>query len=318
MPTPVPAPLKRLCRPDVRPAFRITARDVAILRAVARFRFLSSDQIARLIDGSPAALLVRLKLLFYHAYLDRPRHQHAQLAVFFDEGNRPLVYGLARRGAQLLAECGMAIDAKLDWTTKNARATVSFLAHTLETADAMIGIDHACAAAGHIALIDHHELMPSFPAATRALRDPFRCRVTVRIPGQALPLAIAVVPDRLFSLAYANGTRHNFALELDRGTMDVKAKRLVGKSSFRRKLIGYVQAWRERQHTTAWGFHSFRVLTITTSEKRITHMRAAQREVTQDTASGLFLYATAERLAAHGPLGEAWVDGNGDSVRLIA
>ena len=57
--------------------------------------------------------------------------QHAQLALFFDEGNRPLVYGLARKGAQLLAEVGVAVDAKLDWTTKNARATATFLAHTL-------------------------------------------------------------------------------------------------------------------------------------------------------------------------------------------
>lgn len=318
MTTHAPAPLKRLSRPQNPPGFRITDRDIAILRAVARFRFLSSDQIVRLVGGSAQALLVRLKLLFYHAYLDRPKHQHAQLALFFDEGNRPLVYGLARKGAQLLAELGFVVDAKLDWTTKNARATATFLAHTLETADTMIYFDLACRSAGTVQIIDHHELVPYLPEKTRSLRDPFRCRVEVRTPNQALPVPIAIVPDRLFSIAYPNGTRNNFALELDRGTMDVRAKRIAGKSSFRRKLIGYFQAWRERRHTESWGFQSFRVLTVTTSDKRVMNMLASQREVTRDAAPGLFLYTTKDRLAASGAFSDAWVNGLGEPVRLLA
>lgn len=123
------SPLKRLSRPANPPPFRLTARDVAILSAVARFRFLSAPQIVRLIGGSEHALAVRLKHLFYHRLLDRPRHQHANLVFFFDEGNHPLVYGLGTKGAAVLFERGMAIDAKLDWTMKNRRATAAFLAH---------------------------------------------------------------------------------------------------------------------------------------------------------------------------------------------
>ena len=272
----------------------------------------------RLVGGSEHALLVRLKLLFYHEYLDRPRHQHAQLAMFFDEGNKPLVYGLARKGAHLLAELGLAIDDKLDWTTKNARATSTFLAHTLEVATAMIDIDLAVRERSSMTLIDHHDLLPYFPQDKRNARDPFRCRVDVRLHGVNAPVSIAIVPDRLFSFAYPNGTRHNFALELDRGTMDVKAKKLTGKSSYRRKLLGYFHAWREKKHSEAWGFQSFRVLTITPSEKRIANMIAAQREVTSGAAPGLFLYTTPAALAAHGAMGDIWVSGAGDRVRLIA
>lgn len=318
MPTLSAPPLKRLTRPAHPPGFRITERDVAILAAIARFRFLSSQQIVRFIGGSEQGLLVRLKLLFYHAYIDRPRHQHAQLTMFFDTGNRPLVYGLARKGARLLSELGIGVDASLDWTTKNARATNAFLAHTLEVADVMIDVDRAVSAHAGITLIDHHELVPYFPHDTRNARDPFRCRVDVRLQGQGAPLSIGVVPDRLFSITYTNGTRHNYALELDRGTMDVKAKKLHGKSSFRRKLIGYFHAWRERKHSAAWGFQSFRVLTITPSAKRIAHMIAVQREVTSSTAPGLFLYATPETLAEQGVLGDAWLSGAGDRVRLVA
>ncbi|MGD9784075.1 MAG: replication-relaxation family protein [Hyphomicrobiaceae bacterium] len=311
-------PLKRLTRPTAPPGLRITERDIAILIAVARFRFLTSQQIARLVGGSAQAMLVRLKLLFYHALLDRPSHQHSQLAMFFDEGNRPLVYGLGRKGARLLAELGFAVDGRLDWTTKNARATGQFLAHTIEIADVMIEIDLAVRAEAHLRLIDHHDLVPYFPAERRRLRDPFRCRVDVRVPGHATGISIAVVPDRLFSIAYPDATRHNYAVELDRGSMDINAKRLVGKSSFRRKLLGYFHAWRAHKTNDAWGFKSFRILTVAPSDKRIANMITAQNEVTDGVAPGLFLYSTPEAIAVDGALGTAWVNGAGERVSLIA
>jgi hypothetical protein len=313
-----PAPLKRLSRPAKPPPFLMTERDVTILAAVARFRFLSSDQIVRLVGGSEHAIAVRLKLLFYHRLLDRPRHQHAQLAFFFDEGNQPLVYGLGRKGAAVLAERGVAIDAKLDWTMKNRRATATFLAHTLETAEAMLAFQSAIDAHNEVSLVDHHALRPYFPPSTQAMRDPFRLRVAVPMLGSGVPIPIAVVPDRLFSIVYDNGTRHNFALEIDRGTMDVAAKRLVGKSSYRRKIVGYFYAWREKRHTSAWGFQSFRVLTITPSEKRIATMCTVQRDVTKGAADGLFLYATPEAITRGGATGPVWTTGSGEVVRLLA
>lgn len=308
--------MKRLTRPAHPPGFRITDRDIAILAAVARFRFLSSQQIVRVIPGSEHALLVRLKLLFFHQYLDRPRHQHAQLAMFFDEGNRPLVYGLARKGAQLLASLGLAVDAKLDWTLKNARATSAFLAHTLETADAVIAFDQAARAAG-LRLIDQPELRALLPEARRNAHHPFRCTVAVRTSTTAAPVSIGVVPDRMFSLVLADNTRHNFALEIDRATMDVHAGKIAGKSSFRRKLLSYFSAWREGLHTQAWNFRNFRILTITTSPKRIDTMLRALRDVTRGAAPGLFLFTTRDRLSAHGALGDAWMNGSGEITRLI-
>jgi hypothetical protein len=236
--------------------------------------------------------------------------------MFFDEGNRPLVYGLARKGARLLADLGLAIDAKLDWTLKNARATSAFLAHTLETADVMIGFDGA-ARASNLRLIDQPELRALLPDSRRNARNPFRCSVAVRARATATPISIGIVPDRLFSLAYADDTRHNFALELDRATMDIRARKISGKSSVHRKLLGYFHAWRAGLHTDMWGFENFRILTVTTSQKRIDNMIALQREVTRGAAPGLFLFTTRERLAVHGVFGEAWMNGKGEVTRII-
>jgi hypothetical protein len=163
-------------------------------------------------------------------------------------------------------------------------------------------------------LVDHHELLPLMPETTRDAHDPFALRVKFR--WYSKDVVVAVVPDRLFALVYPD-TRHNFALELDRGTMDISAKRIVGKSSFRRKLLGYFQAWQEKRHVDVWNFKSFRILTVTTSDMRIENMLAAQRDVAPNIPAGLFLYSTPERLAQHGALGPAWVTSKGDNVSLL-
>jgi hypothetical protein len=305
----------RFRRVEEPPPFQLTARDVAILHAVARYRFLSSTLIIRLIGGSSQQILRRLQLLFHHGYLDRPTSQIAQLAHAFDLGNRPFVYGLGRAGAQVLAEAGIPLKERLDWTTKNARATAQFLAHTIETAEAMIGFELACREEGTLELIDHHDLLPYLPEKTRDDDAPFHARVTFKTAREAL--TIGVVPDRVFSLAFKDRTRLNFALELDRGTMDIKSKQLVGKSSFRRKLLGYYHLWREGLHTSQWGFKAFRVLTVTPSEKRIENMLAVQREIVGQQGSNLFLFTTPERLAHKSPLADVWVTGKGAQVALL-
>src|SRR5437870_5005325 len=83
MPT-AAAPIKRLSRPEVPPPFRITERDIAMLRAIGQFRFLSSQQVQRIVGGSERGVRNRLRNLFAHGYLDRPHHQHAELAAFLN------------------------------------------------------------------------------------------------------------------------------------------------------------------------------------------------------------------------------------------
>ena len=313
---PQPFRRPRFRRVEEPPPFQLTARDVAILHAVARYRFLSSTLIIRLIGGSSQQILRRLQLLFHHGYLDRPISQIAQLAHAFDFGNRPFVYGLGRVGAQVLAQAGIPLREKLDWTMKNSRATAQFLAHTIETAETMIGFELACRTEGAPALIDHHDLLPYLPAETREEDAPFHARVTLKTARDAL--TIGVIPDRVFSLVFADCTRLNFALELDRGTMDIKSRQLVGKSSFRRKLMGYYEFWREGLHTTQWGFKAFRVLTVTPSEKRIENMLAAQRDIVGKQGSNLFLFTTPKHLAEKSPLADVWVTGKGAQTALLS
>lgn len=306
---------KRLSRPDNPPPIRITDRDIAILHAVARFRFMTSEQIVRYLttldtSTSHQQVLRRLAGLFYRQYLDRPRHQHLQLSSFSH-----LVYGLGREGARAIADTAAHINPNLEWPAKNTRATTPHILHTLETTEAMLHFERACRARGDIGLVDHHALIPYFPSATRNLVDPFRLRVTVQHEGK--PVALNAIPDRLVSLSLPDSRRHNFCIEIDRGTMSVAARRLSGKSSFGRKVRAYFAAWQQERHREQWGFQGFRVLTVAPSEARIKSMLSVQREITANRAAAMFLYSTPERLAEFGVLAPIWMSADGDAQRLL-
>jgi hypothetical protein len=306
---------KRLSRPDNPPSFRITRRDIDILRTVARFRFMTSEQVVRYLTLSDPTtssqhVLRRLQRLFYHSYLDRPRHQHLQLSAFAH-----LVYGLGREGARAIADNAPHVNPHLEWTAKNARATTPHILHTLETTEAMLHFERGCRERGDLFLIDHHDLIPYFPAPTRELADPFRLRVTIEHDGR--PVSLNAIPDRLVSIALPDNRRLNFCIEIDRATMSVAARRLTGKSSFARKVHAYFAAWQQERHRQQWGFQGFRVLTVTPSESRIKGMLTLQRKITNNRAAAMFLYTTPQRLAEHGAFAPIWLSADGDGQCLL-
>ena len=286
------------------PAFVLRDRDEAMLEAIAQYRFLSSPQLHRLAGGSERGIRNRLRLLTAHALLIR-RAPHI---------TEPFAYGLTRKGARLLAERGIAIDYRQDWTAKS-RTTALFLNHTLAIAETMLQLP-----ARHAANRAHTPGRPRRIAAGHAVstsgsaRDPFRLRTTSAMAARSC--RCAVIPDRVFALVYPD-VQHHFALEQDTGSMDVWASRLVGKSSMRRKLLAYAHARQQNRFVDTWNCKSFRVLTVTTSESRIRTMLDAQRRIPVDCPPGFFLYSTVDRIAKHGPFGPAWTTSKRDNVSLL-
>ena len=118
------------------PPFQLTPRDKDILRAVARFRFLNSGHICRLIPGSDKNIRNRLKALFEHGFLDRPECQYDHYRP--GGGSSLLVYGLGEEGARLLAhEDGFVKGRHVSWGEKNKSVGRPFLEHTLRVATAV-------------------------------------------------------------------------------------------------------------------------------------------------------------------------------------
>lgn len=309
-------------RPEAPPPGRLTERDVLIARSVARFRFLSQPQICRLVPGSAQGVGRRTRFLFMSHILDSPKVQRQLLAHVFDTGNVPLVYGLGREGARLIAPDEPWLNAESDWSYLNNQATALNLAHTTETADFVIDLELALSLKGDgWGLIDHHRLLPSFPEETRRPRpnhNPFKLVANVngatphaggvrkKLPGLTSN-RIAVVPDRVLSIVHGH-ERHNRLLEWDRGTMSNRAR-------ISKKLLGYYRAWQQQLHTTQWNFQSFQVAFVTPSRARLDNWLALQKEITG--GSRLFLFSTPKDIAEHGVLGLSWVNGKGENVALV-
>jgi DNA-binding Lrp family transcriptional regulator len=289
---------------------KLTPRDFAILRAVRRHRLLRSTHLVALLDASPQTTLRRLQLLFHHGYLDRPA---AQLD-WYAHGSEPLVYALGNRGAAVLAAEGERGGA-LRWA-KDRNVSRQFLRHTLAVAEVIVAFEVACRDTEGVEFIRPEEILAAAPDATRRRRLPFRWQVEVQEGGKLHRLGVE--PDRVFGLSFAGAPEHQrrayFVLEADRGTMPV-ARKGLDQTSFRRKLLGYRETWRQGLHRTHLGIPNFRVLTVTTSTERVGHFVAACE--TLAGAGRLFLFADLDAIGRGDILSREWVNGRGELTRLL-
>ncbi|MEI8288163.1 MAG: replication-relaxation family protein [Verrucomicrobiota bacterium] len=258
---------------------QLTDRDRTIIRLVHRHRFLSSRQIIALVGDSQLQVLRRLKLLYHHGFLERPR---AQLQYYDTPGTRPIVYGLSTKGRIMLKqELG---DSSL-WSEKNHAIGQVFLEHALLVSETMVSIELACQKHG-IRLLYEDEL--DLPVQ----KQPFQWRV--KIQGS---MNLGVIPDRVFAIEYQNQAgqveRAYFFLEADRGTMPVVRKQLT-QTSFRRKLLAYEATWINKVHQRHLGIHHFRALTVTTIVARVQSLLLACSQLKR--GHGLFLFADTSAL----------------------
>jgi hypothetical protein len=215
-------------------------------------------------------------LLYHHGYLERPR---CQIDYYHRGGSRSIAYGIGNKGAGLLKrELSLPFN-RLDWPRKN-RVERYFLEHALLVSDFVVALELACRRRSDIRMLTEDDL--TLPDESAAGRNPFRWRVSV--PGG---LTCTVIPDRVFGLDLANGSRTWFVLEADRATMPVTRSNLE-KSSFRRKMLAYQTTWVQNLHRTFLGWQRFRVLTVTTNPARLATMQKACRALRR--GQGLFLF----------------------------
>lgn len=303
--------VKRFSRAAEPRPMQFTERDLSLLAHVARHRFLSSAHLAALDGGSPQNVLRALRLLFDHGYLDRPA---AQLVSIPAEGPRPFVYALGKKGAQALRDFGHHIDVAVDWSEKNKRAGAKFIAHTLEIADFMVGLEVACRASDGIGLIREDEIIASAPEPTRSAREPLRWEA-ISIE-QSRRERWTVVPDGVFGLSFPDGTATYFLLELDRGTIPI-TRNGADHRSIRRKLQTYYDGWRAERHIQQFGLKQMRALTITNSKERVHNMVNSVRSITEGRGSNFFLFAEQAALQSTTAFDAVLLTGKGEPVRLI-
>jgi hypothetical protein len=297
------------------PAIELTERDIEIIQAVHKYRFLDSDQIGLLVGGSRQNLLRRLALLFQHRHLDRPR---SQLEYFSPIRNRPLVYGLGNAGADMLSERFSIPRKKIDWQVKNQAAKRLFLRHSILTADVTVKLETACRRVGDTRLINGYDILQQCPIATRQKQNPFRW--SVRFLHDGSPLSLGIDPDDIFGLEFRGEQQGRgpafFFLEADRATMPVERSGFERTSIFR-KMLAYHESWRQGLHERHFGISRFCVLFVTTSAERIETMIESNRHFNARKGSAQFLFADASILKSPTPLMHPVLNGSGETLTLL-
>jgi len=207
----------------------------------------------------------RLRLLYDHKYVDRPK---AQYAIFAYADKRPLVYALGNKGASLLsARYGLKMPAKVYWTEKNRRVREKQIEHTLSISDFMVSIEVMCEDKTDLEFIDPDTILTNSPVQNRNARYPFRWKTTIQHNGERLQ--VALVPDYVFGLRQlSTGKERYYFVEIDRGTMPV-FRRDIMQTSFMRKILSYADTFERGLANSRFGMKGFQVLTVTTSETRI-------------------------------------------------
>jgi hypothetical protein len=301
---------KRFHRAENPRPMTITARDLTLLAHVARHRFLTSSQLIALDGGSPQGVLRCLRALYDHGLLDRPT---SQLATLHDSGPKHFVYGLAQRGARLLHEYGHHVKTNVDWSEKNRRSGAIFLAHTVAVADFLVQVEIACRGKA-TTLIREEEIIRAAPEETRTARESLRWEAVSIVQGRRERWS--VVPDGVFGLDFGDNTQAYFLIEIDRGTIPV-SRGAGDHRSIRRKLKTYYDGWRAQRHIEQFAIKQMRVLTVTSSPKRVQNMVQAVRDITEGKGSNFFLFADQTNLERSNPLKLLWTTGKGETTTLL-
>ncbi len=294
----------------------INDRDIEILKQVHRHRFLSSEHITALIDGSPQNRVRRLGLLYHAGYLDRPKEQVSHWVY-----SRRIVYGLGNKGADLLAGILDLPRSKIDWTTKNREAGSVFLDHTLMIANFMVCLDLACRKSD-INVIWPDDILDEMPARDVKSSSPFGWNVTVQRPvkGRAKDIKIGVVPDAVFGLEFKNGAVSYYFLEADCSTMPI-VRSSFDKSSYLKKLMDDWSAKESGQIEAIFGFKAPRVLTLAISRDRISSMIEANKDIDPRKAGfRMFYFARAKDFSIKNPAGifaKHWINGREELCSVL-
>jgi len=290
---------------------RVTARDIELLRNIARLRLASAAQLAALDGGSAQNVSRALLALFENGYVERPVAQVASRLLY--EGSRPTIYGLTRKGAALLRQHGEDVRRRLlDGIDKERGAGWRFIEHTVSVSEFLVSLELATRGRDDVRIIERAEILES-AQKSRCDRQ-VRLEASIRIGGSLRKNA--VVPDALFGLQVPGGGESYFMLEVDRGEMPVERYKNTYRTYFAKKMATYHEASRQQRHVYDLGIENFRVLTVTTGKGRVEKMLSALDIITGGKGSNLFLFVDQATLAASNPLQVKWMSGKRQRLRL--
>lgn len=248
--------LPKYQREPRRVSFQFTDRDVEILRALNRYRYLRTGQIHQLLfsdNGTVQSARRRLRNLYHHGYIAR-----AQPYVQVGKPLPEIAYYIDRKGRKVLREHG---ENPYIWR-KGGEVKYHFLEHAIALSEFRIHFEKAVARLPDVEL---ELFIPDFQM--REAAEQYAGRKRYLLFREAFhPVHrknFVVHPDALIVLSLSVGgvkQQLMLCLEIDRGT--------EGLERIRDKLTGYHLAKEQRLFRQFGDISNFFVLFQAPSEKR--------------------------------------------------
>jgi hypothetical protein len=280
--------------------FRLTDRDINIIRYVERFRLLRSRSHILPLFGGSKHLLRRLKKLYKNKYLyrlpDRDPYEEA-------------VYAIGNTGADLLNTEFDLPRPNVDYTQQSRTLGLRFIEHTLLVADIITAVILACRSRENIRYISQEKILSEWaPEKTRKQRfkvggRPFRWKVKFTYDSRSFRKSIE--PDHMFGLQLRDGRNEFFFLEADRQNMPVKSRNM-DRSSIFKKQLQYWESWQmapfaeTNLYEKHFGISDVRtIFAISTGyrgDKRLNRCIEVNKHFRDGSGTGLFVFANTETL----------------------
>lgn len=300
--------------PELLSPHRFTERDLAILRKIADYRFLTASLLQVLISGNAKVTARHLQRCYHDGLVSRFRLSHRDEFIYYLENKKAL---------ELLVESGEADRDELDWNVirvnregkyhevsepsklLEAVSRLTWLAHELMISRFHAALEIACRdLSGSVRLV-------SWQQGRARLQD----RVIVRkLKRQGTAWVetdqeevLPHEPDAFFTLGFpsesGDESQLSFFYEADR-------KRTSAPRFARKLRAHFAYIARRKQHREKYGVHRIRaVLTETLDNQWAMHLRESARQpaVSGSNASPLFWFTSSQVLL-----------GNGDQPRFLA
>jgi hypothetical protein len=266
------------------PSFRLTKRDIEIIKAVYFYRALTTTQIEALLfkssyfeqqlktgvqqAHSPTRCNYRLQKLYHYGYLRRE-----ELPQRLMDGRKPYVYFPDIKALNFLAHHELLDDEENTMRDKVYSASYPFLQHLLDINTIRIVLILAAKREGWEVSnwIDEKTLKQAQNLDV----------VTIKSHEGKISKA-SVIPDGFFTLKKGSMS-YSYFLELDRST-ETGEYSTFGRRDFARKIRTYgayltPQADGTSMFEKRYHLNQVRILTITTGEKRVDNLKMITERV---------------------------------------
>lgn len=266
------------------PRFHLTHRDRQIIARIWYYQLLTSEQIESLLfhnsstssRGLRTQCQRRLQLLFHHRYLLR-----VQQPMYLGEGRKPFIYKLDNRGYTVIRQqFNNPAGIQHRNRSKSKPADPYRLDHDLAVNDTWVMLDRLVQA-GQIG-------MPHWATSFHLKTDAYQnCLPFITVEGNRK----RKIPDAYFALQWNKKAQlAHFFYEEDRSTET--------KIQWLEKVHAYLAFRQSGASQTHFNCRNYRVLTKTTTPKRLEHLRVWTQEVGGDA---MFWFTTCPQISIWQP-----------------